>query len=195
MDERPSKGGDKDGLREQHPGAHGGVESPCGPDGWHRGRAHDDKVSQRLVDRRLPLGPVADDNRLPDRLAQGGECRSAEDDLVSRLDRMSRENGRAESGVCGVDERRDSLAVDLDVCVAESGPRGDVGIVLEKAAYQGRTLSPPSGSMAKFQFHPYSAGWDTSVLSPLAKVTVATTTVTVSTDPTSTERTGTADRP
>jgi hypothetical protein len=56
---------------------------------------------------------------------------------------MARENGRAESSVCAVHERRDGLAVDLHVCETESGPCGDVGIVVEKTADHGWDVVTP----------------------------------------------------
>ena len=74
---------------------------------------------------------------------QGGERRRTEDDLVLRFDRMARENGRAESGVCACPEHRDGLAVDLCVSEVESGPCGDVRIVVEKVADHGWDVVTP----------------------------------------------------
>ena len=94
-----------------------------------------------------------------------------------------------------VDERRNGLAVDLHVCVVESGPCGDVWIVVEKVADHGRDGVTALGFDGEVPVPPVQRGMRIEGASPLAKVSVATTTVTASTAPTSTERTGTADRP
>jgi len=74
---------------------------------------------------------------------QGDERRRAEDDLVVRLDRMAREDGRAESGVRAAPEHRDGLAVDQRVSEVVSGPCGDVRIVVEKVADNRRDVVTP----------------------------------------------------
>ena len=136
---------------------------------------------------------VAGDDGVAEVLVELRECRCAEHDLIVRLDRVPGQDRRRERRVRLGEQRRDGLAVDLDVGVVEAGPGRDVGVMGEEVLADRRELAAPGSLRSRsVQFHPYSRGCETSVWSPLPKVSVAATTATARTVPSSAERTGAA---
>ena len=107
-------------------------------DGGHGGRPDDQHGGRRDVDRRVLGGAVAGQDGVTDLLVQCGEGGRAEDDLVIRLDRVAREDGRTEGGVRLGQQDRDGLAVDLRVGERVAGPCSHGPIAAQERADHGR---------------------------------------------------------
>jgi hypothetical protein len=97
--------------------------------------------------------------------------------------------------VRATEEDWNGLSVDLRVGVIEPGPCGDVRIVVEKVADRERNVVTSLRFDGITPVPPVQSGVGCEGAEPAGEGDGATTTVTASTAPISTERTGTADRP